>query len=92
LAERSQNYIAQGKNAQARKDLERILAEDSDYPGLQEQLADLTASEGLTNRSAKRIVPSGYSGNRATAIAKLRDVPVLTDDHAPKDALLLLFQ
>jgi tetratricopeptide (TPR) repeat protein len=43
LAERAQNYIAQGKKAQARKDLERILAEDSDYPGLQEQLAELIA-------------------------------------------------
>jgi Tfp pilus assembly protein PilF len=43
LAERSQNYVAQGKKAQARKDLERILAEDSDYPGLRERLADLTA-------------------------------------------------
>jgi tetratricopeptide (TPR) repeat protein len=43
FAERAQNYIAQGKKAQARKDLERILAEDSDYPGLREQLADLTA-------------------------------------------------
>ena len=43
LAERAQNYIAQGKKAQARKDLERILAEDSDYPGLREQLAELTA-------------------------------------------------
>ena len=29
LAERAQNYLAQGKKAQARKDLERILAEDS---------------------------------------------------------------
>ena len=30
LAERAQNYLAQGKKAMARKDLERILAEDSD--------------------------------------------------------------
>jgi Tfp pilus assembly protein PilF len=43
LAERAQNYIAQGKKARARKDLERILADDSDYPGLREQLADLSA-------------------------------------------------
>jgi tetratricopeptide (TPR) repeat protein len=43
LAERAQNYLAQGKKAMARKDLERILAEDSAYPGLREQLADLTA-------------------------------------------------
>jgi hypothetical protein len=31
----------QGKKAQARKDLERILAEDSDYEGVREQLAEL---------------------------------------------------
>jgi tetratricopeptide (TPR) repeat protein len=38
LAERAQNYLAQGKKAMARKDLERILAEDSDYEGVREQL------------------------------------------------------
>jgi tetratricopeptide (TPR) repeat protein len=43
LAERAQNYLAQGKKAQARKDLERILAEDSDYEGVREQLAALAA-------------------------------------------------
>jgi tetratricopeptide (TPR) repeat protein len=41
LAERAQNYLAQGKKAQARKDLERILAEDSGYEGVREQLAEL---------------------------------------------------
>ena len=41
LAERAQNYLAQGKRSQARKDLERILAEDSDYEGVREQLATL---------------------------------------------------
>ncbi len=41
LAERAQNYLAQGKKAQARKDLERILAEDSTYEGVREQLAAL---------------------------------------------------
>ena len=41
LAERAQNYLAQGKKAMARKDLERILAEDSDYEGVREQLATL---------------------------------------------------
>jgi tetratricopeptide (TPR) repeat protein len=41
LAERAQNYIAQGKKAQGRKDLERILAEDSDYKGVRDQLAAL---------------------------------------------------
>jgi tetratricopeptide (TPR) repeat protein len=41
LAERAQNYIVQGKKGMARKDLERILAEDSDYEGLREQLATL---------------------------------------------------
>jgi tetratricopeptide (TPR) repeat protein len=43
LADRAQNYLAQGKKAQARKDLERILAEDSDYEGVREQLAELSA-------------------------------------------------
>lgn len=41
LAERAENYLAQGKKSQARKDLERILAEDSDYEGVRERLAAL---------------------------------------------------
>jgi tetratricopeptide (TPR) repeat protein len=41
LAEHAQNYLAQGKKAMARKDLERILAEDSGYVGVREQLAEL---------------------------------------------------
>ena len=43
LAERAQNYLAQGKKAMARKDLERILAEDSSYEGVRDQLAELTS-------------------------------------------------
>ncbi len=43
LMERAQNFIAQGKKAQARKDLERVLAEDSDYEGVRERLAELSA-------------------------------------------------
>jgi len=43
LFERAQNYRAQGKASMARKDLERILAEDSDYEGVREQLAELTS-------------------------------------------------
>jgi tetratricopeptide (TPR) repeat protein len=42
LAERAQNYLAQGKKGMARKDLERILAEDSGYEGVRERLADLS--------------------------------------------------
>lgn len=42
LFERAQNYRAQGKAGMARKDLERILAEDSDYEGVREQLAELS--------------------------------------------------
>jgi tetratricopeptide (TPR) repeat protein len=38
LFERARNYDSQGKKAMARKDLERILAEDSDYPGVRERL------------------------------------------------------
>lgn len=41
LHERAQNYLQQGKKAMARKDLERILAEDSDYDGVREQLGHL---------------------------------------------------
>jgi tetratricopeptide (TPR) repeat protein len=41
LAERAQNYLAQGKKSMARKDLERILAEDSGYEGVRDQLAEL---------------------------------------------------
>jgi tetratricopeptide (TPR) repeat protein len=43
LAERADNYLAQGKKAMARKDLERILAEDSGYEGVRERLAELNA-------------------------------------------------
>jgi tetratricopeptide (TPR) repeat protein len=41
LAERAQNHLAQGKKGMARKDLERILAEDSSYQGVRDQLAEL---------------------------------------------------
>ena len=43
LAERAQNHLQQGKKGMARKDLERILAEDSDYPNVREELAKLSA-------------------------------------------------
>jgi tetratricopeptide (TPR) repeat protein len=43
LAERAQNYLAQNKKGMARKDLERILAEDSSYEGVRDQLAELTS-------------------------------------------------
>jgi tetratricopeptide (TPR) repeat protein len=43
LSERAENYLAQGKNAMARKDLERILAEDSDYECVLERLAELAS-------------------------------------------------
>jgi Tfp pilus assembly protein PilF len=42
LAERAQNYLAQGKKGMARKDFERILAEDSDYPNVREELSKLS--------------------------------------------------
>jgi len=42
LFERAQNFHAQGKTSQARKDLERILAENSHYEGVRERLAELT--------------------------------------------------
>jgi tetratricopeptide (TPR) repeat protein len=43
LFERAENYAVQGKTAQARKDLERIVADDSRYPGVRERLAELVA-------------------------------------------------
>ncbi len=41
LVERAGTYLAQGKTAMARKDLEKVLAENSQYPGLRERLAAL---------------------------------------------------
>lgn len=38
LLERSRSYESENKRAQARKDLERILAEDSDFPGIREAI------------------------------------------------------
>jgi len=43
LGERAQNYLAQGKKGMARKDLERILAEDSHYEDARERLSELSA-------------------------------------------------
>ena len=42
LSERATNYVAQGKKGMARKDLERILAEDSNYESVRERLAELS--------------------------------------------------
>jgi tetratricopeptide (TPR) repeat protein len=41
LSERSYTYLAENKKSMARKDLERVVAEDSNYPGIQERLAEL---------------------------------------------------
>lgn len=43
LSERAANYEAQGKNGMARKDLERILAEDSTFERVRERLSALQA-------------------------------------------------
>jgi tetratricopeptide (TPR) repeat protein len=43
LSERATNYIAQGKKGMARKDLERILAEDSSFESIRERLGTLDA-------------------------------------------------
>lgn len=42
LLERAKSYLASGRKAQARTDLERIMAEDSTYEGLRELLAEVT--------------------------------------------------
>jgi len=41
LFERSKTYLEEGKKSQAKADLEKILATDSDYPSLKESLAKL---------------------------------------------------
>jgi tetratricopeptide (TPR) repeat protein len=41
LWERARTYEAEGKRGMARKDLERIMAEDSTYPGLADAIASL---------------------------------------------------
>ena len=51
LSERAANYEAQGKKAMARKDLERILAEDSGYEQVRERLAELTGSTQESGRA-----------------------------------------
>jgi tetratricopeptide (TPR) repeat protein len=47
LSERAENYLVKGKKAMARKDLERILAEDSDDANVREWLEELMLG-GLT--------------------------------------------
>lgn len=42
LIERGQTYLAEGKKGLARKDFEKVLAEDSQYPGLREYLASVS--------------------------------------------------
>jgi tetratricopeptide (TPR) repeat protein len=42
LLERARTYEAEGKRAMAKKDLERIMAEDSTSPGVREALAELS--------------------------------------------------
>ena len=42
LRQRAEVYAAEGKKAQARKDLERILAEDSSVEGIRQRLDELT--------------------------------------------------
>ena len=41
LVQRAQTFLAEGKPSMARKDLERVLAEDANYPGVQDLLASL---------------------------------------------------
>lgn len=41
LLERAGSYTTEGKASMARKDLERVLAEDSNYPGVQQALQSL---------------------------------------------------
>ena len=38
LVERGQCYLAEGKRAMARKDFQKVLAENANYPGLADHL------------------------------------------------------
>jgi Tfp pilus assembly protein PilF len=42
LSERAYTYLAENKKAMARKDLEKILAEDASYPEVRERLGELS--------------------------------------------------
>jgi tetratricopeptide (TPR) repeat protein len=42
LVERAETYVKENRLAMARKDLERVLAEDATVPGVRERLADLS--------------------------------------------------
>lgn len=42
LLERARTYLAEGKRSMARKDLARIMAEDSDYEYLRDMLAQVS--------------------------------------------------
>jgi len=44
LVERAKSYAAEGKNAMARKDLERVLAEDANHPGVRELVDEIEAA------------------------------------------------
>lgn len=44
LIERAETYVAENKLAMAKKDLERVLAEDASVPGVRERLAELASS------------------------------------------------
>ncbi len=44
LIERAETYVAENKFAMAKKDLERVLAEDASAPGVRERLAELSSS------------------------------------------------
>lgn len=65
LSERARTYEAIGKNAMARKDLERILAEDSTYEGLRDRIAALGASS--PKRPSQPAIPTDTDPERASA-------------------------
>ena len=43
LIARGHTYLAEGKKAMARKDYERVLADDASYPGLADMISAVTA-------------------------------------------------
>jgi tetratricopeptide (TPR) repeat protein len=75
LLERAKSYLNEGKRGLARKDLERILAEDSDYEGLHDllyQLQDGAASPASTGSPAHAQDPALW---KARSKAMLQPVP-----------------
>jgi tetratricopeptide (TPR) repeat protein len=61
LVERGQAYFAEGKLGMARKDFERVLADNSGFPGLKEHLTSLGAAPAAVGAADESVQPVGGS-------------------------------